>query len=83
MIIKKSSFCWLLDNKIHRVSNDRLRRFMNVTNQNPQAKLKRCMRSKQQSHSKQKRIKKQKKQDLNIHKSPSKSPNLLLSSKKL
>lgn len=47
MIIKKSSFRWLVDNKIHRVSNDRLRRFMNVTNQNPQAKLKRSTRSKQ------------------------------------
>jgi len=35
MIIKKSSLCWLLDNKTHRVSNDRLRRFMNVTDQNP------------------------------------------------
>ncbi|CAI6354118.1 unnamed protein product [Macrosiphum euphorbiae] len=33
-----------------------------------------------QSHSKQKIIKKQKKKDLNIQKSPSKSPNLLLSS---
>ncbi|KAL4135237.1 hypothetical protein QTP88_006861 [Uroleucon formosanum] len=64
MIIKKSSFCWLLDNKIHRMSNDRLCRFMNVTNQNPQVKLKRSIRSnlglKQQSDSKQERIKKPK-----------------------
>lgn len=29
MIIKKSSFCWLLDNKTGHVSNDRLRRFIN------------------------------------------------------
>jgi len=27
---KKSSFCWLLDNKTQRVSNDRLRRFINT-----------------------------------------------------
>lgn len=53
MIIKKSSLCWLLDNKIHRVSNDRLRRFMNVSDQNPKLKHKRSMRSIQQSDSKQ------------------------------
>ncbi|KAE9521238.1 hypothetical protein AGLY_018363 [Aphis glycines] len=30
MVIKKSSFCWLLDNKTERVCNDRLRRFINT-----------------------------------------------------
>ncbi|KAF0728340.1 Uncharacterized protein FWK35_00023154 [Aphis craccivora] len=40
-----SSLCWLLDNKIHRVSNDCLRCFMNVTDQNLQVKLKRSIRS--------------------------------------
>lgn len=35
LMIKKSSLCWLLDNKIKRVSNDRLRRFINTSNQKP------------------------------------------------
>lgn len=61
MIIKKSSLCWLLDNKVHRVSNDRLRRFMNITDQNPQIKLKRSIRSKQQPDTKQERLKKKSK----------------------
>lgn len=38
MVIKKTSLCWLLDNNIHRVSNDRLRRFINVIDQNLQIK---------------------------------------------
>jgi len=84
MIIEKSNFCWLLHNKIHRVSNDRLRRFMNVTDQTPQVNLKRGIRSnlglKQQSDSKQEKIKKQNKHDLNVQKSPSKSLNLFLAS---
>lgn len=29
LIIKKSSLCWLLDNKCNKISNDRLRRFIN------------------------------------------------------
>jgi len=66
---------------MNRVSNDRLHRFMNATDQNPPVKFKRSVRSnlgsKQQCGSKQERFKKQKKQDLNIHKSPSKLPNLL------
>lgn len=34
LVIKKSSLCWLLDNKYKRISNDRLRRFMNNSKQN-------------------------------------------------
>jgi len=34
LVIKKSSLCWLLDNKYRRISNDRLRRFMNNSKQN-------------------------------------------------
>jgi len=61
MIIKKSSLCWLLDNKIHRVSNDRFRHFLNVTEQNPPVKLsKRSIRSKQQYNLEQKKVKNKK-----------------------
>jgi len=34
MVIKKSSLCWLIDYKLSRISNDRLRRFINKTKQN-------------------------------------------------
>lgn len=64
MIIKRSRLCWLFDDKINRVSNDRLRRSMNVTDQKPQIKLKGNISSKQQSVSKQERLKK--KHDLNV-----------------
>lgn len=38
--IKKSSLCWLFDNKTRRVSNDRLRRFVNTISKKPKIKKK-------------------------------------------
>jgi len=35
LTIKKSSLCWLFDNQTRRVSNDRLRRFVNNTSKKP------------------------------------------------
>lgn len=42
MIIKKSSLCWLFDNNNKKVSNDRLRRFVNkkTNKRSPQQEIK-------------------------------------------